>query len=206
MLMPTRRSRSAVAGPTPGMTVACIGPSTSASVPGTTTNTPSGLLISLAILAISFDEATPTDAVSPWVRSAMSARIRSTDSLTRSGSNAGEAARSTKASSRESGSTSSDSSRSRSMTSRLAARYASKRPPRKAACGHRARASAVRIADRTPCTRASYDAVATTPRGPMPPTMTGLPRSDGLSRCSTEAKKASRSRCMIDAVDRMASL
>src|SRR6478609_3465028 len=33
----------------------------------------------------------------------------------------------------------------------------------------------------------------------MPPTITGFPRSDGLSRCSTEAKNASRSRCRIDA-------
>ena len=33
--------------------------------------------------------------------------------------------------------------------------------------------------------------------------MTGLPRSDGLSRCSTAAKKASRSRCRIDAVLRI---
>src|SRR5690348_440042 len=31
----------------------------------------------------------------------------------------------------------------------------------------------------------------------MPPTMTGFPRSDGLSRCPTEAKKASRSTCRI---------
>ena len=38
----------------------------------------------------------------------------------------------------------------RAMTRRLASRYASKRPPRNAACGHRARASAVRIAERTP--------------------------------------------------------
>src|SRR5689334_2740937 len=37
----------------------------------------------------------------------------------------------------------------------------------------------------------------------MPPTMTGRPRSEGLSRCSTDAKNASRSKCMIDAVDRM---
>src|SRR5215475_4675544 len=37
----------------------------------------------------------------------------------------------------------------------------------------------------------------------MPPTTTGLPRSDGLSRCSTEAKKASRSRCITDASGRM---
>ena len=43
------------------------------------------------------------------------------------------------------------------------------------------------IAERTPKTRASYEAVATTPRWPTPPTTTGRPRSDGLSRCSTEA-------------------
>ena len=48
--------------------------------------------------------------------------------------------------------------------------------------------------------RASYDAVATTPRPPTPPTTTGLPRSEGLSRCSTAAKKASRSTWRIDAV------
>ena len=35
--------------------------------------------------------------------------------------------------------------------------------------------------------RASYEAVATTPRPPTPPTTTGRPRSDGLSRCSTAA-------------------
>ena len=62
------------------------------------------------------------------------------------------------------------------------------------------------IADRTPNTRASYDAVATTPRCPTPPTTTGLPRSDGLSRCSTEAKKASRSRWSTDASRRTRSL
>jgi hypothetical protein len=183
-----------------------MGPSTSASVPGATTKTPSGLLISLAILAMSFDEATPTEAVRPPVISVMSARMRPTTSSTSSATNDSFAARSTKASSSDNGSISSDSSRSRSMTSRLASRYASNRPPRNAACGQRARASAVRIADRTPWTRASYDAVATTPRWPVPPTMTGRPRSEGLSRCSTEAKKASRSRCMIDAVDRMEPL
>src|SRR3712207_5190101 len=53
------------------------------------------------------------------------------------------------------------------------------------------------MADRAPKARASYDAVATTPRPPTPPTTTGRPRSDGLSRCSTAAKKASRSRCRM---------
>ena len=61
------------------------------------------------------------------------------------------------------------------------------------------------IADRTPKRRASYDAVDTTPRPPSPPTITGLPRNDGLSRCSTAAKKASRSRWRIDASGRTAA-
>src|SRR5665213_3461913 len=38
-----------------------------------------------------------------------------------------------------------------------------------------------------------------TPRSPAPPTATGLPSSDGSSRTSTEAKKASRSTCRIGA-------
>src|SRR5215204_5634499 len=62
------------------------------------------------------------------------------------------------------------------------------------------------MAERTPKVRASYDAVATTPRTPVPPTTTGLPRSDGLSRCSTEAKKASRSRCSNEGSRRTLSL
>src|SRR3954454_3886085 len=53
------------------------------------------------------------------------------------------------------------------------------------------------IAEWTPNTRASYDAVATTPRGPSPPTTTALPRRLGLDACSAEAKKASMSRCRI---------
>ena len=69
--------------------------------------------------------------------------------------------------------------------------------------GQRRRASAVAIAERAPNARASYDAVATTPRTPTPPTMTGRPRSEGLSRCSTEAKNASRSRCRTLGVERI---
>ncbi|MGY3684084.1 hypothetical protein ACVWXU_007707 [Streptomyces sp. TE33382] len=46
---------------------------------------------------------------------------------------------------------------------------------------------AVGIAECTPRRRASYDAVATTPRGPSPPTTTGLPRRLGLDACSAEA-------------------
>src|SRR6185503_5954619 len=54
------------------------------------------------------------------------------------------------------------------------------------------------MADRTPKTRASYDAAATTPRlCGSPPTTTGLPFKEGSSSCSTEAKKASMSTWMI---------
>ena len=51
------------------MTVTFIGRSRSSSVPGATTTRPSGLSRSLAILATSFDEPMPTDAVSPPVTS-----------------------------------------------------------------------------------------------------------------------------------------
>src|SRR5688572_23736300 len=57
------------------------------------------------------------------------------------------------------------------------------------------------IAECTPKTRASYEAVATTPRGPRPPTTTAFPRRLGLDACSTEAKKASMSRCRIVGAD-----
>jgi hypothetical protein len=55
------------------------------------------------------------------------------------------------------------------------------------ACGARRSASAMGIAERTPKGRTSYDAARTTPRREAPPTMTGLPRKDGSSRCSTDA-------------------
>src|SRR5947209_2238647 len=45
--------------------------------------------------------------------------------------------------------------------------------------------------------------MATTPRPPTPPTTTGRPRSEGLSRCSTAAKNASRSRCRMPAYRRI---
>src|SRR3954471_21395408 len=45
------------------------------------------------------------------------------------------------------------------------------------------------MAVRTPNAFASYEAASTTP----PPTATGRPRSDGSSRCSTEAKNESAS-------------
>ncbi len=55
------------------------------------------------------------------------------------------------------------------------------------ACGQRRIASAIGIADRTPKGRTSYDAAQTTPRFEGPPTMSGRPRSEGSSRCSTDA-------------------
>ncbi len=164
-------------------------------MPGAITTRPSGLRRSLAIFAMSFEVPTPTEPVSPPVTSCTRSLSRSATAVTVatewSGSSA--AARSTNASSRDSGSTRGDSSRSSAMTASLVRRYTWCRPLRYAACGQRDRASRVDIADRTPKTRASYDAVATTPRPPTPPTTTGLPRSDGLSRCSTAAKNASRS-------------
>jgi hypothetical protein len=55
------------------------------------------------------------------------------------------------------------------------------------ACGQRRIASAIGMAECTPKGRASYDAALTTPRAALPPTKTGLPRSLGLSSCSTDA-------------------
>src|SRR5262249_48036925 len=48
-------------------------------------------------------------------------------------------------------------------------------------------ATAVGIAEGPPTRRASWLAADTTPRPPVPPTTTGLPRSAGRSRCSTAA-------------------
>ena len=85
------------------------------------------------------------------------------------------------------------------MTCLLAAAYLRPLTGTKIACGQSAPAVRSGMAERMPNTRASYEAVLTTPRsfGPPPPTTTGLPRSAGLSRCSTAAKNASRSTCRI---------
>ena len=116
--MPARRSRSVVAGPTPGITVTFIGRSSSRSVPGGTTVSPFGLSSSLAILAMNFEVPMPTLPVNPPVTSTTCARSASpyatTVGTSRSGSPAW--ARSTKASSRESGSTSGEAARSTAIT------------------------------------------------------------------------------------------
>jgi hypothetical protein len=48
------------------------------------------------------------------------------------------------------------------------------------------RARAAGMADPTPKRRASYEAVVTTARGPLPATTTGRPRSSGARRNSTD--------------------
>ena len=65
------------------------------------------------------------------------------------------------------------------------------------AVGHSRSAWPMGIAERTPKRRASYVALETTPRPSVPPTMTGLPRSDGSSSTSTAAKNASMSTCRM---------
>src|SRR5579862_285719 len=67
------------------------------------------------------------------------------------------------------------------------------------AFGQSLRAVTDGIAEWMPYTRASYVHEATTPRVPLPPTMTGLPASPGSSRTSTEAKKESMSTCRMAA-------
>ena len=108
------------------MTPTGIGPIRSTSVPGSMTQRPSGFSSSLAILARNFDEATPTDAVSPPVSLVHvvlqplhpgSQGVRCQVDRVRVA-----ARRSTNASSSDSGSTSGDSARSRPITWPLASR------------------------------------------------------------------------------------
>ena len=124
MCMPARRSRSVVAGPTPGITVTCIGRSRSISVPGGTTTSPSGLSRSLATLAMNFDVPTPDrrgqpagdlgDLLALPLGDGRHGRDLEVVQLA--------AARSTKASSSDSGSTSGEVSRSTAITCSLAVR------------------------------------------------------------------------------------
>jgi hypothetical protein len=55
------------------------------------------------------------------------------------------------------------------------------------ALGHSRSARTAGMAERTPKRLASYEAAQTTERLPRQATITGLPRSWGLSRCSTDA-------------------
>lgn len=164
-----------------------MGPSMARSVPGSISTRPSGFASSEAIFASIFDAASPTDPVRP-VTALISSRSRSPTSRADAASQAvSPASRSTNASSRLSGSTSGDSARSRPITCSLTSRYSRKRGTRYAALGASLRACPIGIAECTPNTRASYEAVATTPRGPIPPTTTAFPRRLGFDACSAEA-------------------
>jgi len=70
-------------------------------------------------------------------------------------------------------------------------------PGRKIASGHNLFARDDGIAENTPNRRASYDAAATTPRLPSPPTTTGLPTSSGRRSSSTATKNISISTCAM---------
>ncbi len=65
MTTPSVASVSSIFGPTPQSRRTGRGARKAASVPGGTTTSPSGLRMSEATLATSFEVATPTDAVSP---------------------------------------------------------------------------------------------------------------------------------------------
>ena len=144
-----------------------------------------GLQSSEASFATNFVAATPAEHVTPTSRST-SARIRS--AIVRGSPNSRVApATSRNASSSEIGSTSGvyDSSTSRNRLECV--RYASKSGGRKTPSGQSRRARTDGIAERTPNRRASYEALETTPREPVPPTITGLPRNEGSFRTSTPA-------------------
>jgi len=79
----------------------------------------------------------------------------------------------------------------------LASSYAVMRGGTTMALGARRMATAMGMAECTPNGLTSYEAASTTPRRGSPPTITGLPRSSGESRCSTDAKNASMSRWMM---------
>src|SRR5215470_3912478 len=74
-----------------------------------------------------------------------------------------------------------------SRACRATARYLVKSGGIKIASGHKHSARTVGMAERTPNFLASYEAAQTTERLPFQATITGLPRSWGSSRCSTEA-------------------
>ena len=65
VVIPARRRWSPVAGPTPGSVRTDIGASSSRSVPGSISTSPSGLACSEAIFASILDPASPTDPVEP---------------------------------------------------------------------------------------------------------------------------------------------
>ena len=116
---------------------------------------------------------------------------------------AGDRSAATKASSQPSTSTTTgrpphSSERSVSITTAEAASYAGASTGRKIASGSLRAASRSGMPEPTPYSRASYDAVETTPRSvgsPRPPTTTGSPASSGRRSTSTAAMNWSRSTC-----------
>ena len=136
---------------------------------------PRGLPKSVAILARSLLSPIPTEQCSP-VASSTAARTSSAKPCGSSVSTPRNA------SSQPSTSTGTSKPRSVSITRADAASYAGASTARKTASGHFRAAVRNGIPDPTPCSRASYDAVDTTPRSvgsPRPPTTTGSPASSG---------------------------
>ena len=76
---------------------------------------------------------------------------------------------------------------------RQASAYFALFPTTSIMCGQSLFASPTVMAVRTPKARASYEEVVTIVLSPAPVTAMALPFRSGLSRCSTEAKKASMS-------------
>ena len=166
------------------------------SVPGSTAVSPRGFSRSLAILATVLLQPRPMEHVTPILetrRAIRCAMARGLSALKRPG------VMSKNASSIETCSTNGVSSARIAITCELTARYRSKWPGVQIACGQRRLAWAEDIAERTPNTRASYEAVETTPRlSGDPPTMTGLPRHADGPAARRWQKKASRSKSPIE--------
>ena len=191
---PYSRSASAVFSPTPHSREIGSGARNVASWPGGTTTRPSGLRRSDAILATSFVVATPTDAVS-----STSARDRRldrgrdrrpvTEQRPRSGHvEEGLVDRDRLDQRREPAEDRHDLATRALVLATVDGQEDTVRAERIRGPQRHRRVDADSAAPRS-------DAAQTTPRpvGSPPPTMTGLPRSSGRSRCSTAAKNASRS-------------
>ena len=173
------------------------GAGTPSSPPGSTTSSPSGLATALATLARNFVRATPTEIGSPASSRTRGAARR--DLRRRAGDPLHPADVEERLVDRQSldqrgGVIEDREDRACSPPNRRPSAAGTT-----TACGHSLRARCPPIAVRTPHARASYDAASTTP----PPTITACPRSFGSSRCSTDAKNASRSawRIVAAAVD-----
>ena len=187
------------AGPTPHSRPTASGARNAASSPGATTTSPSGLREVRRDLRHELGRwPTPTETVSPtssWTASLMRRAI-----VSPSPNSAREPVTSRNASSIDTGSTCEVNRRRIAMTWLADGARTSRRRPAGRPRPDTARppsASASPSGPRTGGPR-SWPST-TTPRasGLAAPTMTGRPRSSGRSRCSTAAKKASRSTCRM---------